>query len=90
MCFIDIPDHKFTGNQRTMTVKSISRIASPLSDLLIAMTVCNTASFDKSEKNETKDKHVKINMSPRNKKQLYVYFLSVLNILHLEYVSYKI
>ncbi|KAI6183429.1 Cation-ATPase-N domain-containing protein [Aphelenchoides bicaudatus] len=42
----DIPEGKFTGNQRTMTVKTISKVEHPLSDLLVAMTICNKASFE--------------------------------------------
>lgn len=44
----DIPEHKFTGSQRTMTVKTISKVEHPLSDLLVAMTICNKASFEES------------------------------------------
>lgn len=44
----DLPDEKITGNQRTMTVKTISKVEHPLSDLLVAMTICNRATFEDS------------------------------------------
>ncbi|KAI6242092.1 Cation-ATPase-N domain-containing protein [Aphelenchoides fujianensis] len=49
----DIPEHKIIGSQRTMTVKTISKVEHPMSDLLIAMTICNTASFDDSKMPES-------------------------------------
>ncbi|KAI6180538.1 Cation-ATPase-N domain-containing protein [Aphelenchoides besseyi] len=44
----DIPENKIIGSQRTMTVKTISKVEHPMSDLLVAMTICNTAVFDDS------------------------------------------
>ncbi|KAI1723202.1 e1-E2 ATPase domain-containing protein [Ditylenchus destructor] len=61
----DISEHR-TGHHRTMTVKTISRVEAPLSDLLVAMTICNTASFDESNDpkkgNNNKEGKVRINM----------------------------
>lgn len=61
----DISEHR-TGHHRTMTVKTISRVEAPLSDLLVAMTICNTASFDESidskKGNNNKEGKVRINM----------------------------
>jgi hypothetical protein len=37
-----------------MTVKTISKVESPLSDLLVAMTICNTAKFDDSAPSKEK------------------------------------
>lgn len=36
------------ARSRTINVRTISRVSSPLSELLTAMTVCNTAKFDES------------------------------------------
>lgn len=34
------------ANQRTMSVRTISKVEHPLSDLLVAMTICNKVSFN--------------------------------------------
>jgi hypothetical protein len=49
-----------------MTVKTISRVQPPLSDLLVAMTVCNTANFDESAQ---ADDGLSGGKKPRKKKQ---------------------
>lgn len=62
-----------------MTLKTISQIDSPLSDLLIAMTICNTACFDKSQKFDNKIKDVCLNIeSINNEKKLFALFLLLL------------
>ncbi|KAI6223321.1 Cation-ATPase-N domain-containing protein [Aphelenchoides besseyi] len=73
----DIPEHKIIGSQRTMTVKTISKVEHPMSDLLVAMTICNTAVFDDSAQMPESERDavvslrsdkrsVRINMPPIN------------------------
>uniref|UniRef100_A0A915EEG3 P-type Cu(+) transporter n=1 Tax=Ditylenchus dipsaci TaxID=166011 RepID=A0A915EEG3_9BILA len=58
----EIPEHR-TGHHRTMTMKTISKVQAPLSDLLVAMTICNTASFDDTPvKKSKKENKVKIDI----------------------------
>ncbi|KAI1704572.1 e1-E2 ATPase domain-containing protein [Ditylenchus destructor] len=50
-------------NSNTMVSDTISHVNSPISDLLIAMTVCNTATFDEAAGSALKNSSVRIDMT---------------------------